>query len=296
MPSCPNGRFCVAQPARVAGDAGAPSPYGMCAAQPTVPSDAGVPMSNAMVSFDVNATNEARKTDARACCYTWVTPCPGGRAYRDDDGRAVVASEATRHDWLDADVLACVSGEDAESRMALCDRWVREAAFEHASIASFARVTLDLLAVGAPASLVAAAHRAALDEVEHARIAFSLASAFAGRPIGPGPLSLVAHEVKVVTLERVVRAAVSDGCIGEAAAALALREEAATTTNAAMRDLLERMAEDEDRHAELAYATVAWALAQDPGLACVIDEELTRARDVSRARVVEQIAAPLLAS
>ena len=49
-----------------------------------------------------------------------------------------------------------------------------------AEIASFARTSLDLLALGAPADLVAETHRAALDEIEHARIAYALASAFSG--------------------------------------------------------------------------------------------------------------------
>ena len=36
---------------------------------------------------------------------------------------------------------------------------------QHASIASFARVTLQLMALGAPASLLAETQRAAMDEV-----------------------------------------------------------------------------------------------------------------------------------
>jgi hypothetical protein len=37
------------------------------------------------------------------------------------------------------------------------------ALFQHASVASFARFSLELLALGAPPDLVAAAHAAALD-------------------------------------------------------------------------------------------------------------------------------------
>jgi hypothetical protein len=50
---------------------------------------------------------------------------------------------------------------------------------------------LELLALGAPAELVEKAHVAALDEIEHARICFALASAYGGERYGPGPLDAV---------------------------------------------------------------------------------------------------------
>jgi hypothetical protein len=54
--------------------------------------------------------------------------------------------------------------------------------------------------------------------------------------------------------------ALLDGCAGEAAAALALREAAVATEDGGVRAVLDRIAEDEERHAELAFRTVAWAL------------------------------------
>src|SRR5262245_23198851 len=76
----------------------------------------------------------------------------------------------------------------AEVRHILSEEWSLAARFEHASIASFNKFSLELLAVGAPGTLVAAANRAALQEVEHAQACFAAASAYAGRGIGPGPL------------------------------------------------------------------------------------------------------------
>ena len=70
--------------------------------------------------------------------------------------------------------------------MRLAAAWLEIAQLEHASIAAFASLSLRLLAAGAPAELVTASHRAALDEVEHARIAFELASVYGGRRVGPG--------------------------------------------------------------------------------------------------------------
>ncbi len=86
----------------------------------------------------------------------------------------LVACPTHRDDWSSDPIDRAVAEamkHTAEEREALADRWTRDATYEHASIASFARVTLDLLALGAPAALVSGAQRAGLDEVEHARIA-----------------------------------------------------------------------------------------------------------------------------
>ena len=73
-------------------------------------------------------------------------------------------------------------------RGALARLWAESARGEHASVPAFSRLSLSLVALGAPAGLVEAALRAALDEIQHARLAFSLASTYAGEPVGPGPL------------------------------------------------------------------------------------------------------------
>jgi len=140
-------------------------------------------------------------------------------------------------------------------------RWARAAQFEHASVASFARVALELLALGAPTSLVARAHRAALDEIAHADLAFALASSFAGadrdRALGPGPLSALPSS-PAVTPESVARATLRDGCFAETLAALDARQRLAGAKSEAERDALERIAADEEAHAELAFSLLAW--------------------------------------
>ncbi|HEU4537511.1 MAG TPA: hypothetical protein VFS00_25505, partial [Polyangiaceae bacterium] len=115
-------------------------------------------------------------------------------------GRPQTARPAERADWaargsvfgaLDGLTgLDGLDGLDAGLRAALAQHWLDVAALEHASVASFARFTLELLALGAPPALVAEAQRAGLDEVAHAEVAYALASAYAGRRFGPGPLDL----------------------------------------------------------------------------------------------------------
>src|SRR4051812_7172938 len=55
-----------------------------------------------------------------------------------------------------------------------------------ARIASFARLTLELLEHAAPPELVFESQRASLDEIEHARLCFGLAERYSGSARGPG--------------------------------------------------------------------------------------------------------------
>jgi hypothetical protein len=144
--------------------------------------------------------------------------------------------------------------------------WLADARLEHASVAAFASFSLSLLAVGAPPELLAACQRAGLDEVEHARACFALASRFMGATLGPGPLSLSGFEI-VTDLEALVLRTWLDGCVEETVAALAAASQLAEARDEAVLAALTRIAADEARHAELAWSFVAWALASGaPGL------------------------------
>jgi len=216
-----------------------------------------------------NATGQAM------CCYAVLAPIPQcrdepsaaecvgprpenarGRPLR-DNGVAVVAGWRTNGDWLSGSQE--VPAVRAESlRHALAAAWTTEATMEHASVAAFARLSLELLALGAPADLVDAAHVAARDEIRHAQLAFALASGFAGEPRGPGPLA-VPGTWAAPTLVSVAREAFLDGCVGEAVAALDAFVTAEGTTSASIRDVLLEIANDESAHAALAFRVVAWA-------------------------------------
>ena len=153
--------------------------------------------------------------------------------------------------------------------------WAREAAFEHASVAAFAQLSLDLMAHAAPAELVDGAHAAARDEIRHARACYGLASAFAGTgaPIGPGALA-VAAPARAVTLEELAVACFRDGCVGETVAALCVAEGARAAASARVRHTLAAIGDDEAGHAELSYRILAWTLAEGgaPVRARIADE------------------------
>lgn len=149
---------------------------------------------------------------------------------------------------------------DDQLRRRLAEAWARDALFEHASVASFDRFSLHLLAVAAPPMLVEDAHRAAIDEILHARICFALASAYAGEPLGPGPLPLEGDLLGKLDLPSIAAAAVTEGCVGETLASLEAATAFERATERAPKEALEQIADDEARHAELAWKFVRWAL------------------------------------
>lgn len=144
-------------------------------------------------------------------------------------------------------------------RHALSEEWSLAARFEHASIASFNKFSLELLAVGAPGTLVAAANRAALQEVEHAQACFAAASAYAGRGIGPGPLPVGVLKLEAVQLVELVRATVAEGCVGESLAAAEALDSQQRTSVPVISALLSKVAREEREHAALAFRFVRWA-------------------------------------
>ena len=83
-------------------------------------------------------------------------------------------------------------------------------------MASFARFTLQLLALGAPPDLLIEAQRASLDEIEHAKTLYDLASQYAGRPLGPSQLSLDDLSLDADP-QTIVADLVREGCVGETA-------------------------------------------------------------------------------
>lgn len=200
-----------------------------------------------------NVTLRERATHKDACCYDLPRQCVPpyvGRPLHDGD-ELLAASAVPRGDWCTELDLAGVSADP--------ELWTRIACLEHSSVASFARVALELLALGAPATLLADVQRAALDEIEHARLAFAVARAAGAREVGPGPLPL--PRIGQPDFASFAVATFREGCVEETAGAVIARELAESEGHPGVRAVLARIADDEERHAELAWRTLAWALA-----------------------------------
>jgi len=196
------------------------------------------------------------------CCYESYQ-CHMGRPFT-VEGAPRTARVLERADWkaqLDPSAHLEPAPLDAQTSALLARSWLDDALAEHASIASFARLTLELLQHAAPPALVQRAQLAALDEIEHARLCFAQSSRYAGAHHGPGPLSLEAA-LGQVDLPALAASAVREGCVGETLAALVAAEQARAATDPAARAALLKIADDEARHAELAWQIVSWALSE----------------------------------
>jgi hypothetical protein len=143
-----------------------------------------------------------------------------------------------------------------------------EARMEYASVASFAELGLQLIALGAPTELVARCHRAGLDEIAHARLLERLSGGDRTR-FGPIP-RLLGRRIggRLATrrrrLARIAIESYRDGWLNEGASATDMHERAAAAATSVERQTFERIARDERRHAELGRDVVLWCFDEDP--------------------------------
>ena len=90
---------------------------------------------------------------------------------------------------------------------------------EHASVASFARHTLQLVTMGAPSELLVSSQKASMDEIKHAQMCYGLATAFFGSNFQPGRLD-IDGSVKSSSKEDIIQSVINEGCIGETISAV----------------------------------------------------------------------------
>jgi hypothetical protein len=187
-----------------------------------------------------------------------------------DHGHAVTAPMIASAAWS-GDTTA-VGADDAS----IARLWERAAREEHASIAAFARLSLQLMSLGAPPSLLAKTHGAALDEIDHARRCSAIASRLGTKPVSPGALPGALATLARVDLATLAVESLVEGCLGEGSAAAMAREGARTARDPAVREALSVIADDEARHAALAWEIVDWCL--DAGGAPVREALFSMAR------------------
>jgi hypothetical protein len=186
-----------------------------------------------------------------SCGIEW---CGIGRPLLVDE-RPCTAPPKPRNEWA---TLARSLDHLAADPQRAAD-WAQRAALEHASVASFARFGMQLLALGAPARLLHACKRAAADEVVHAQLAYALASAYGRTPIGPGHLNL-RNVAFGASWREVVSSLIVEACVGETLGVAEAMAAAEQEREPVVRAVLERIATDELRHAQLAWQSLAWLL------------------------------------
>lgn len=203
------------------------------------------------------------------------------------DGQGEVACQWTQGKVVVSSSLA------AEAREQIAQEWATAAMGEHASVASFARFSLHLMALGAPPQLLRAAHLSAAQEVTHAQLCLALAASYSAQhhkvQPGPFPLPSASDEEQHITLGTLAEQTASEGCVHETIAAVTASVRAAVLqwhmqgfddpVRASVLHTLRTIAKDEAEHAALAWGTVRWA-------ANASDDE---ANEAVRARVVRAL-------
>jgi hypothetical protein len=193
-------------------------------------------------------------------------------------GSARTAARGTSSEWQVTGARPDRARVSPEARARLAEEWTKVGLMEHASIAAFARFTLQLMSVGAPADLIERSNAAMSDETLHARMAFSIASGYAGRDVGPGRLD-VTGALEGGSLREILINVIREGCIGETIAAVEAAEALEHAVDPVVRNALARISKDELRHADLAWQFVRWAIETgSDDLREVVERELDTAR------------------
>lgn len=210
------------------------------------------------VSYGYYADSAGEPGDL-ACCYDaeLLDPKPGtdcaiGRPWT-EGGAPRVAPTLPRQGWGRSNPGAAVDAARARA-------WAEAAAGEHASIAAFARLALELMAHGAPAGLLRDTLAAGREEVDHAELCWEMATRLGGQRVGAGPFPFGAPAELARPLATLAAEAVADGCVAETLGAILARVAAERSPDPEARRAFELIAEDEARHALLSWRIVAWAV------------------------------------
>lgn len=187
-----------------------------------------------------------------ACCYpAKVTDtdsgCVVGRPYWDGGAQRQAP-------------LRCATAVSSASNAERAAAWALAGSGEHASVAAFARLSLQLMALGAPSALLRDVHQAAFEEVQHAEQCWAFARLFGGAEVTAGAFPFQTSPTTQVSLAELAAAAVREGCLAETLGAHVLSVAAEHAPEPAVRAALLRMAEEEARHSVLSFRIVAWAL------------------------------------
>ena len=138
--------------------------------------------------------------------------------------------------------------------------WATAGSGEHASVAAFARLSLQLLRLGAPSDLVRDVHQAAMDEVRHAEVCWTLAQRFGAPRVAAGPFPFPDSIAMDADLPALAAAAVREGCLAETLGAHVVSVAAELAPESDVQSALRDIAREEAEHAVLSFRIVAWAL------------------------------------
>lgn len=141
--------------------------------------------------------------------------------------------------------------------------WRARERTEHEAAALFDALARDLAASGAPAHLVALARRCASDERDHALRCRAIVKALdpALALLTPDPAPAIGTESSAA--RRALQASVAIGCITESLSTAVLIAIRPHVMHELVRATVDRVLEDEVRHARLGWAYLAWCASRE---------------------------------
>ena len=147
------------------------------------------------------------------------------------------------------------------------------AMMEHVSITAFLELAAQLETHGAPIDLIARCRAAADDERHHVELLIEIGA--------ERPSATLVSAAATSSLLEIARHNAVEGCVIETWAALLARHQSERAPEPCVRRAFERIADDEARHAQLAWELHAWFVeALDPAAAAEI--EAARAQALAR--------------
>ncbi|MEM6956552.1 MAG: ferritin-like domain-containing protein [Myxococcota bacterium] len=218
----------------------------------------------AKVRSALAATLGSLWTALLAYVFFFWTPPSKGRVLRVNN-RAQLADRAIGDGWNGSAPTIETAQLRPSERAVLGELWHLSARMEHASVAAFAKLSLRLVELGAPASLVQRAHAAALDEVRHATACFDVAGQLTGKRWTAGPLRALSGAVRPrrtrqEALDALAAGSLRDGAFAEGLAARTAERASAFASDPALAALLKVISQEERAHAELGWDIVCWCL------------------------------------
>ena len=221
------------------------------------------------------------------CCYTvqsvGVSCVAVGRPFF-VDGEKRVAPLSAMDSWVSQRSTSFEM--DAELRKEVIAHWKKAAQEEHASIASFSRLTMQLMSIGAPPALISSSIRAQGDELSHAKACLHVVSLLSGTAYGFDSLEIAGHTTKEPTKRQVLMDSIIEGCVNETLAAAEAAYLAENAVHPKIRKVLAAIAKDEEQHAALGWGIVAWILKEDPSLVSTAQEVFAQVAQQWEARLV----------
>lgn len=214
----------------------------------------------------VGDTGSTSESSSYTCCYDTLAQPTGEMCMPPDvaegrplmcDGIAQVATIEIGSTWIEGPSSESLD-LTIEQRQTLATFWLRTAQLEHASVASFHQFGLDLMRFGASPDLLMRTNKAAMDEISHAKAAFSITEGFLGHPFSPGEFHMKLQPAKNIA-EFAVNVAM-EGAVNETLAVVLAILQQDKCEDHAIKKFLAEIVREEAEHAELAWDTLRWLI------------------------------------